>query len=640
VKSEIQKPKSEARVLISDFGFPIYSMALLWLSCPHCRVLFHIDDANAGMQVKCRACGGVIRIPGAARATPLWYYTRNRQPIGPIPFEQLRQLAASGQLSGTDLVWQEGMPAWTPAVTVVELLSATSSATSLQVKSTGPSAGEPVLAAPSQAGPQHDDDIADVIEVPNEPAYDELEEIVPEVLIEVEPGSSPPSDAAPQPPVPSPGSGPGGPDPWAVAPPRLSRSLVADDEPIKVDEDLQLDLHESPPPAPEAEPQPAVAEASANSAAADESEPTKDSTDYEVVDDDPPPESQPLVIPSLELDAPEPLGWEPEPTNEDPLLVTPAEQAPVESSADDGQRQVGTYGINEGDKPAAAVAGRRFGEYLETEDVTPPSTSKSDRLKRRRPLTRKQVEKQEEDRFVRQRVAEARRDWRRVSLGIKLIYGAVCTWTVTWALFILIANIASVTSKQPAGPGGWPTVMGSDQSWIMVLTAAFVSCVGFLVDVTSIVGYSFCLFAPQPKSARPLAIASLGLAVVALLFSIAGQLLPVLLPIAILAGFVRWLIFMLFLRIIADYFDARGLKEDIDGLLIRAVAGIGVWVLAAIIMIGIAVELARDQHEGMAKISLACAAIAFLFLMAAVSLWYLRVLRDSGALIEERLYRG
>src|SRR5260370_28239123 len=37
-----------------------------------------------------------------------WYYTHGGSPEGPVPHERLKQLAASGELAPTDLVWPEG----------------------------------------------------------------------------------------------------------------------------------------------------------------------------------------------------------------------------------------------------------------------------------------------------------------------------------------------------------------------------------------------------------------------------------------------------------------------------------------------------------------------------------------------------
>lgn len=48
-----------------------------------------------------------------------WHYTLNGQPAAaPVSAAQLKQLAASGQLKPTDLVWQDGMLEWAPAASV------------------------------------------------------------------------------------------------------------------------------------------------------------------------------------------------------------------------------------------------------------------------------------------------------------------------------------------------------------------------------------------------------------------------------------------------------------------------------------------------------------------------------------------
>jgi hypothetical protein len=53
-----------------------------------------------------------------------WYYAHQGQQAGPVSIEQLRQLAASGQLQPDDMVWKQGMTAWAPANTVEGLFSA------------------------------------------------------------------------------------------------------------------------------------------------------------------------------------------------------------------------------------------------------------------------------------------------------------------------------------------------------------------------------------------------------------------------------------------------------------------------------------------------------------------------------------
>ena len=44
-----------------------------------------------------------------------WYYTTNKQQMGPVTWDELRQLANSGLIKPGDLVWTEGMTEWVKA---------------------------------------------------------------------------------------------------------------------------------------------------------------------------------------------------------------------------------------------------------------------------------------------------------------------------------------------------------------------------------------------------------------------------------------------------------------------------------------------------------------------------------------------
>jgi len=58
-----------------------------------------------------------------------WYYTVNgQQAPAPATASQLKQMAATGQLQPTDLVWQEGMANWAPASSIKGLFGARSGA--------------------------------------------------------------------------------------------------------------------------------------------------------------------------------------------------------------------------------------------------------------------------------------------------------------------------------------------------------------------------------------------------------------------------------------------------------------------------------------------------------------------------------
>lgn len=54
---------------------------------------------------------------------PQWHYAHNGQKFGPVSDQQLKQLADSGQLLPTDLVWKKGMAEWVKAGQIKELFS-------------------------------------------------------------------------------------------------------------------------------------------------------------------------------------------------------------------------------------------------------------------------------------------------------------------------------------------------------------------------------------------------------------------------------------------------------------------------------------------------------------------------------------
>ncbi|MBW2039469.1 MAG: DUF4339 domain-containing protein [Deltaproteobacteria bacterium] len=47
-----------------------------------------------------------------------WFYIRAGQSVGPVSPSELKQMAASGQLKPSDLVWKEGLPNWRKAASV------------------------------------------------------------------------------------------------------------------------------------------------------------------------------------------------------------------------------------------------------------------------------------------------------------------------------------------------------------------------------------------------------------------------------------------------------------------------------------------------------------------------------------------
>jgi len=82
-----------------------------------------------------------------------WYYTRGTEQMGPVSSEELKQLAASGELGPDDLVWKEGMEDWRPAGQLKGLLSAGSAEGEGAATVAVSSAGRPVSAGRPDSEP-------------------------------------------------------------------------------------------------------------------------------------------------------------------------------------------------------------------------------------------------------------------------------------------------------------------------------------------------------------------------------------------------------------------------------------------------------------------------------------------------------
>lgn len=53
----------------------------------------------------------------------LWYYLHGTQQLGPVPASTLIGMIRTGALSGSTMVWREGMAEWQPLASVPELNS-------------------------------------------------------------------------------------------------------------------------------------------------------------------------------------------------------------------------------------------------------------------------------------------------------------------------------------------------------------------------------------------------------------------------------------------------------------------------------------------------------------------------------------
>lgn len=85
---------------------------------------------------------------GAAPPAHSYHVRFNGQNVGPVPFDQMKQAQANGQLTADTPVWREGLAAWGPASSVPEL------APLFGPPPSGPGfGGPPPFGAPPPAGP-------------------------------------------------------------------------------------------------------------------------------------------------------------------------------------------------------------------------------------------------------------------------------------------------------------------------------------------------------------------------------------------------------------------------------------------------------------------------------------------------------
>jgi hypothetical protein len=99
----------------------------VWKQAANFPELFQSPTVN-GVQAETRTLGGLTDgdIPeidvAASPAAGRWHYAQNDVQKGPVAFDELKSILASGNLDSSDLVWTDGMKEWVPAHTVPGLL--------------------------------------------------------------------------------------------------------------------------------------------------------------------------------------------------------------------------------------------------------------------------------------------------------------------------------------------------------------------------------------------------------------------------------------------------------------------------------------------------------------------------------------
>jgi len=130
-----------------------------------------------------------------------WYYEIDGQQHGPVSAGQLRQLATTGELQPSHLIWKEGMPKKVPAGSAKALfrgISATQDAPKRTTVAAGPATLKPAAGkGPStpRPAPKTEEDFVEVEAVADEAEAEVLEEVVETVeVVEATTEKNPPAE--------------------------------------------------------------------------------------------------------------------------------------------------------------------------------------------------------------------------------------------------------------------------------------------------------------------------------------------------------------------------------------------------------------------------------------------------------------
>jgi hypothetical protein len=604
-------------------------VALLWLSCPHCRVYFHIDEANAGKQVACRACGNPIRIPGTAPKMPVWHYTRERHPKGPVTFEQLRELARTGELNPGELVWQEGMAQWAEARTIDGLYPS-------------PPPVPAATAPPETAVVSPQEEQQPVIEIETEEQRNQPVEMPAKidespVVVEEEPLIEIVDEEQVEPPI-----------PIIAEPEQNIPKLSLDDESsskavdtsaeqflpkawdtpqaesskeeqqIEVEPEFALNLPAAPP-VRRPEPAPTVDLVFPKESA---QVPERPALEIELAP----------VEPKMELDEPEPEGF-PTPyevsrgwkkSQEPKIEVVPEPGTPgPETYAVAGAAQAAT-------PPAQPISAIPVAEIV---DAAPPMAI---------PVSADEVEPREETELerrsrLRREYVQAKKEWTAVRSGLNIIYLTSAGWFGLIAVrFIINTAIAIIAGESPSQAEQSGAGSG--------VSIAILFIMAVIVDSLTIYGLILCLKIPETTGGRTLIISTLVLTGVSIFFALLAPFVTVMALIALIAGFCRWFAFVFFLQTVNQFFEAHLQMKSIERLMLLMGSTVGIAFVLWVGMNYLVRTFASGEMDTAAMITLIlaslCTNLPLLVLIGLCTLRYLRVLRDTVALIDERIYRG
>src|SRR5262245_41225204 len=96
-------------------------MPATWVTCSRCQGLFEVPEGLQPPPTYCPTCAAPADLSAGPEEVQ-WFCAIDRKKIGPIPWQQLRQLCLQGQLKPEDMVLQAGTQKWQMASAVHGLI--------------------------------------------------------------------------------------------------------------------------------------------------------------------------------------------------------------------------------------------------------------------------------------------------------------------------------------------------------------------------------------------------------------------------------------------------------------------------------------------------------------------------------------
>jgi len=114
------------------------------LMCTGCQGWLQVADEFVNQRMKCPLCNSVFTVPAKPNKSEVspssptppprppvsqtaltepaeWHYAQSNQKCGPVSWNHLKSMAATGQLRPDDLVWKKGMASWAAPSAIVGL---------------------------------------------------------------------------------------------------------------------------------------------------------------------------------------------------------------------------------------------------------------------------------------------------------------------------------------------------------------------------------------------------------------------------------------------------------------------------------------------------------------------------------------